>query len=73
MKGTVERITEDNAVLAKMEKEIQKAKHHMGGGCPISDGVLELTSKNGSKLDISMASVDCPLMFVNGSFLEYSD
>jgi hypothetical protein len=70
---TVECSTEDKTTLAEMEKGLQKVQYDMGGGCPFSDGVLTLVLENGSVMEISMASDDCPLMFMNGYFLKYSD
>lgn len=71
--GVVVRSTEDKAILARIEKELQEAQYHMGGGCPFSDGVLTLTLEDGRIIDVSMASDDCPLMFVGKNFLKYSE
>lgn len=69
---TFECLTEDKDIITKIEKGLQKAQHSIGGGCPFSDGVLTLTFENGKTMDISMASDDCPLMFINGNYLVYS-
>jgi beta-lactamase regulating signal transducer with metallopeptidase domain len=70
---TIERTLEAPETLSKIEKGLQQAVHNMGGGCPFSDGVLSLSFSNGTAMEISMASDDCPLMFINGTFLQYSN
>lgn len=70
---TFECSTEDKDIINKIENGLQKANHHRGSGCPFSDGVLTLTFENGKTMNISMASDDCPLMFIDGNYLRYSD
>lgn len=69
---TFESTIKDPVVLARLEGELQKAKVSMGGACPFSDGVLTLTLVDGSLLEFQMASDDCPGMFINGSYYDYS-
>lgn len=69
---TIERSTEDPAVLKEMEKGLQRAQHSMASGCPFSAGVLTLTFADGKVMDISMASDSCAIMFIDENYLEYS-